>query len=133
MIDGIQEEMSLGCVLVGSAKERQLCERLAGMCRSEAINLAGRTSLRQLGALVRLSELVLGHDSGTIHMAVAMSKPLVCIIGPTDPKRTGPYGHGESIVSASVECAPCRRSVCEDNKCMRLIHLSTIDGQVHYL
>ena len=133
VIDGIREEMSLGCVLAGSGKERQLCERLAGMCDSEPVNLAGRTSLEQLGALVNRSELVLGHDSGTIHLAVAMNKPLVCIIGPTDPKRTGPYGRNDSIVSANVECAPCRRSVCADDRCMRLIGAETVLAKVKTL
>ena len=133
VINGIQKEMSLGCVLVGSSSERQLCERLAGMCEAEPVNLAGLTSLGQLGALVNRSELVLGHDSGTIHLAVAMNKPLVCIIGPTDPKRTGPYGREDSIISANVECAPCRRSVCADDRCMRLIGAETVLAKIKSL
>lgn len=130
VIDGIRKEMSLGCVLVGSNNERQLCERLTEMCRCEPLNLAGRTSLGQLGALVNRCELVLGHDSGTIHLAVAMNKPLVCIIGPTDPKRTGPYGRNNSVVSANADCAPCRRNVCADDRCMRLIGAETVLAKI---
>jgi lipopolysaccharide heptosyltransferase I len=130
VIDGIRAEMSLGCVLVGANNERQLCERLARMCEPEPVNLAGQTSLVQLGALVNRGELVLGHDSGTIHLAVAMNKPLVCIVGPTDPKRTGPYGREDSIVRAEVECWPCRREACADNKCMKLISIEAVLGKI---
>ena len=126
VIDGIKEEMSLRCVLAGAGNEKELCERLAGMCKSEPINMAGKTSLRQLGAMVKRSELVLGHDSGTIHLAVAMDRPLVCIIGPTEPKKTGPYGREDSIVRAEVDCWPCRKTECADNKCMELIGVEAV-------
>ena len=126
VIDAIKEELSLRCVLAGTGAEGKICERLVGMCQAEPVNLAGRTSLRQLVALVKRSELVLGHDSGTIHLAVAMNRPLVCIIGPTEPKRTGPYGREDSIVKANVDCWPCRQTNCADNKCMELISVEAV-------
>ena len=130
VIDGIKEEMSLRCVLAGAKNEKDLCERLAGMCKSEPINMAGETSLKQLAGLVKRSELVVGHDSGTIHLAVAMDRPLVCIIGPTEPKKTGPYGREDSIVRVEVDCWPCRKEKCADNKCMDLIGVEAVLGKI---
>ena len=130
VIDRISSELSLPCVLAGSPSEAQLCGQVGRVCRSKPLNLAGLTALDQLAALVSLSELVLGHDSGTIHLAVALGKPLICIVGPTDPKRTGPYGRSNSIVTAEVDCAPCRRSVCPDNRCMTLITVESVFEKV---
>ena len=133
VIDRIEDELSLPCVLAGAGGEVELCREVAGGCKSKPVNLAGRTSLVQLAALTSHCELVLGHDSGTIHLAVALGKPLACIIGPTDPNRTGPYGRSDSIVRAEVPCAPCRLSVCADNKCMSLISVESVFAKVRSL
>ncbi len=121
VIDGIRTELSLPSVLAGSAGEVELCRELAGLCHSRPLNLAGRTSLAQLIALIGTCRLVLGHDSGAIHLAHALVRPLVCLVGPTDPSKTGPYGGIDSVVRAGVPCAPCRRTVCPDNRCMTLM------------
>ena len=121
VIDRLNEELSLPSVLAGSADEVQLCQHVAELARSRPLNLTGQTSLAQLMAVMSISRLVLGHDSGTIHLAHALGKPLVCIVGPTDPQRSGPYARADSIVTAEVPCAPCRRTVCSDNKCMAMI------------
>ncbi len=133
VIDRIRDEVSLACVLGGAPSEAGLCRKVAESCKSKPINLAGETSLVQLAALMNRCELVLGHDSGTIHLAVALGKPLTCIIGPTDPNRTGPYGRSDSIVRAEVSCAPCRLRVCGDNKCMRLISVESVFTKVKSL
>ena len=121
VIDRMRRELSLPSVLAGSAGEIDLCREVAGLCHSPVLNLAGQTSLAQLMALMSTCKLVLGHDSGTIHLAHALRKPLVCLVGPTDPSKTGPYGRIDSVVKAKVPCAPCRQVVCEDNKCMSMI------------
>ncbi len=133
VIDRIQDELSLACVLAGAPSEVELCGEVAGRCKSKPMNLAGQTSLVQLAALISRCELVLGHDSGTIHLAMALGKALTCIIGPTDPDRTGPYGRSDSIVRAEVSCAPCRLSVCAENKCMGLISVESVFAKVRCL
>ena len=133
LIDRIHDELALPCVLSGAPAEMELCRNVAGRCKSKPLNLAGETSLVQLAALMNRCELVLGHDSGTIHLAVALDKPLACIIGPTNPNRTGLYGRSDSIVRAQVSCAPCRLSVCADNKCMKLISVEDVFAKVKYL
>lgn len=134
VIDRIQAQLSLPCVLAGAPGEVDLCQKIANGCRkAKPLILAGKTSVVQLAALISRCELVLGHDSGTIHLAVALDKPLACIIGPTDPKLTGPYGRGDSIIRVEVPCAPCRLSQCADNKCMHLISVESVFDKVRSL
>jgi len=94
------------CVIVGGPDETERCADIASRCRAEPLNLAGRTSLVELAAVVERAELVLCHDSAVAHLAVALDRPVVCITGPTNPARTGPYRGGD-IVRLPLDCAPC--------------------------
>ena len=98
--------------------------------RRAPINLAGRTSLRQLAAVLALAELVLCHDSAAMHLAVALERPLVCLIGPTNPLRTGPYRRSEDVVQLKLDCAPCylrRLQECpHDHRCMKELDVTTV-------
>ncbi len=92
--------------------------------RSEpaAVNLCGRTTLRELAALVSRARIVITADSTPMHMAAAFDRPLVALFGPTSPTRTGPYGRGESVLGLPLDCSPCylrRLSQCpHGHKCM---------------
>ncbi len=56
--------------------------------------------------------LVIANDSGPIHMAAALEVPVLAVFGPTNPKRTGPYGRQHRVVTADVFCRPCYRRHC---------------------
>ena len=56
--------------------------------------------------------LVIANDSGPLHMAVALGIPVVTVFGPTDPKRTGPYGNEQHVVRSGVDCSPCLSKEC---------------------
>lgn len=109
------------CVIVGSPDESARCAEIASRCRTAPLNLAGRTSLPELVATVDRADLVLCHDSAVAHLAVAVETPVVCITGPTNPARTGPY-RGGIVVRLPLDCAPCylrRRAQCpHDHRCM---------------
>jgi len=121
-IDALQEAAEVRCVLLGSADEVDLCGRIARACKNAPVDLAGRTSVRLLAAAIGLADAVLCHDSAAMHLAVALGRPLVCLVGPTSPGRTGPYGRPDDVVRLDLECAPCylrRLSQCRhEHKCM---------------
>lgn len=99
-------------IITGAASERPLAEDIAElMDRRRVVVVAGRTSLGQLAVLFRRCEVVIGVDSGPMHLAVAMGTPTVHLFGPSDPAAFGPYGDGarHAIVSAEMECSPCGR------------------------
>jgi heptosyltransferase I len=53
-----------------------------------------------------------------MHLAAAVGTPVVALFGPTDPKRTGPYGPGHEVVRAGLSCSPCFLKKCPTKKCM---------------
>ena len=122
VIDRLQEDSKARCLLVGGPDEVRLCERIAAPCRATPANLAGRTSLRQLAAVIGLADLMICHDSAVSHLAVALKRPLVCLVGPTNPNRTGPYRRTEDVVQLRLDCMPCyqrRLHQCRyDHRCM---------------
>ncbi len=122
VIDELQQSGAARCMLLGGPDEQQLCRTIADSCTSSPLDLSGRTSLRQMSALLELADVVLCHDSGPMHVAVALGRPVVCIMGPTNPLRTGPYRRPESVVRLDLDCAPCylkRLSQCpHGHRCM---------------
>jgi len=73
------------------------------------INLVGQTSLQEMTAILKEAALVVGNDSGPLHVAAALSVPLVGLYGPTDPAVVGPYGQLDGVVQASSNIPRKRR------------------------
>ncbi|MBI1825515.1 MAG: lipopolysaccharide heptosyltransferase II [Planctomycetes bacterium] len=111
------------CVLLGSPDESDLCERVANSCRRPPINLCSKTPLRTMAVIIERAEIVICHDSGPMHIAAALNRRLVCINGPTNPLRTGPYHRLNDVVRLDIPCSPCylrKLSQCpHDHRCMR--------------
>jgi len=68
-----------------------------------------------MGGYLAAMDLVVANDSGSVHMAAAVGTPSVVVFGPTDPRRTGPYGEGHCVVAAEAPCRPCFKRVCRVN------------------
>jgi ADP-heptose:LPS heptosyltransferase len=65
-------------------------------------------------------------DTGPMHIAAAVGKPVVALFGPTAEWRTGPYGDGHQIVTSSEKCRPCFKRNCETSACMRSISVDRV-------
>lgn len=88
----------------------------------ELIDLTGKTSLRELAALIKACHLYISADTGPLHFAAALKKPLVAMYGPTKADRTGPYGSENiTVIAAPVKCAGCLKKQCDDWRCMYAI------------
>jgi len=88
------------------------------------VNLAGRTTLVQMGSWFSGMDLAIANDSGPMHMAAALGVPVVAVFGPTDPVRTGPYGARHSVLTAEgLSCRPCFRRSCREAipECLRRV------------
>ena len=103
--------------LVGAPGDREVCDQIASeIGDSRVINLCGKTTLPELGGVLKQMKLVVTVDSGPMHMAAAAGVPVVAIFGATDPKRTGPYGAGPVIITEpELECRPCLSRTCRRN------------------
>ena len=124
LCDRIRTELGLGVVLTGG--EAGVLERIRARMKTAAVNLGGRTALRELAWLYRQACLVVTTDSGPMHIAAAMGTPVVALFGPTDPNRTGPYGPGHRVIRRELSCSPCLRKRCETKKCMREIGVGEV-------
>jgi ADP-heptose:LPS heptosyltransferase len=83
-----------------------LCEEIASLAPG-AVSLAGETALSELAALISRAAICVTNDSGPMHLAVALGRPVVSVFGPTDPVWAGPYRQPDSVVRAGVPCSPC--------------------------
>ena len=127
-------EREIRTVLIGGRSEAdaKAAADILSLARSKPINLAGRTSLPELAALVKRFKCLVTSDSAPMHMAAAMSTPFVVLFGPTDPDRHLPPSGNCAVVKRELGCSPCYKPVCSDIRCMREITvedvLKAIDG-----
>jgi heptosyltransferase-2 len=98
--------------LFGSPKDRAVAEEISqlapGLCR----NLCGATSLAQAIDLLAMAELVVCNDSGLMHVAAALERPLVTLYGSSSPGFTPPLSDQADILSLKLDCSPCFKREC---------------------
>ncbi len=118
----VARQQSASVALFGSESERPLCDDIAASIRARgvaALNLAGKTSLREFIDLASACRVFLTNDSGAMHIASAAGVPTVAIFGATDDVATGPTGPQARVVRQPVECSPCLLRECPiDHRCM---------------
>lgn len=117
--DALAEEWGTGVVVVGSTAETPLAGEIGEAMRSSPVNLAGKTTVRELMSLLSLSSFLVTNDSGPMHIGAAFGVPLVAIFGPTDWRRTSPWTERAKVVRVNVDCSPCRLRTCDrGHECM---------------
>jgi ADP-heptose:LPS heptosyltransferase len=118
-------------VLTGGPAEAAVVAQTAAVLGRPVVNLAGATPLATLGAVYARCRLVLGPDSGPLHLAVAVGTPTVHLFGPADPARFGPWGPGERhrVVASDLPCVPCGRLDWPDpgaHPCVRTLSVAAV-------
>ncbi|MCP4251544.1 MAG: lipopolysaccharide heptosyltransferase II [bacterium] len=130
LIDGLADRFGLPTVLLAGPDEAAICERIQSQSTRAPINLAGRTALPVLAAVLERAAVVICHDSAPMHLAVALGRPLVCILGPTHRNKTGPYSRTAKVLQEDLPCVPCylrRLSQCRhDHACMTGISVDQV-------
>jgi lipopolysaccharide heptosyltransferase I len=115
-------QKGLAVALIGSERERAVCGEVAALAPG-VVDLAGETTLSEVAALIRRAAICVTNDSGPMHLAVALGRPVVSIFGPTDPIWIGPYRRDGAVLQAKLPCVPCylrQLSRCpHDHACMR--------------
>lgn len=121
----LTDELGAGIVLVGGGNERDLAEGIRAGMTGRPLDLVGRTSLLQLGAVLARAALLVSGDTGPLHMATAVGTPVVGLFGAIDPLRTGPVGKGHRVIRhTEVPCVPCMARSCSHTpqlECMEKI------------
>jgi ADP-heptose:LPS heptosyltransferase len=119
------ERAGLGALVTGTPSERALCERVASAAGARPV--AGRLSVAGLIALLERSVAVASNDTGPVHLASALGRPVLALFGPNTPVLYGPLAPGSRALHKALPCSPCltadnyRSSACRLHVCMESI------------
>lgn len=98
--------------LVGSAKDREVAEKIISLGNQTARNLCGKTDLIDAIALLSCAQLVISNDSGLMHIAAALDRPLIALFGSSSPQFTPPLSNEASVIKLDIKCSPCFKREC---------------------
>ena len=133
-IDAIAGKHGLHAVLVGGPGDVACAAAIADSSRSPTLNLAGKTNLKELSALLSHGRLFLGNDSGPAQLAAYLGIPTAIVFsGTNDVSVWRPPGENVAIISHRVDCSPCELRSCPYPRCLLEIGVDDVLGAVDHL
>ncbi len=117
-------------MVFGGEGDEEACCVVADGIGEKAINLCGKTTLRELAALIERCAVLISNDSGSMHLAAAIGTPTIGVFGPTDPARSAPPENC-TVIKKAIDCSPCSRRECPtDFRCMTSISAEEVYQRV---
>ncbi len=118
--------------IFGSQNDEASAELISQATEGRAMNLAGQTTLSEACDLLSLAQAVVTNDSGLMHIAAALDKPLVALYGSTDPSFTPPLAHQTFIYRTKEDCSPCFKRTCplKHHNCMKSLEPTPVIKQI---
>ncbi|MEO8331978.1 MAG: lipopolysaccharide heptosyltransferase II [Gallionella sp.] len=98
--------------LIGSAKDSEVAENIVALGNPECRNLCGSTDLGDAIALLSCAQLVISNDSGLMHLAAALGRPMLALFGSSSPRFTPPLSGQAHIIKLDLKCSPCFKREC---------------------
>jgi heptosyltransferase I len=106
----VEKRYDIPVVLLGYGEEEyRLASQIADQADKRVCNLVNKTSLLQSVAVLKSAALVVGNDSGPLHIAAALDIPVIGLYGPTDPAIVGPYGRRQTVIDPDPDLPRSRR------------------------
>ncbi len=107
--------------LFGSAKDKAVTEKIMALTHEACLDLAGKTQLDEAIDLLALAKAVVTNDSGLMHVAAALKKPIIALYGSSSPQFTPPLAEKVAVKKLDLPCQPCFKRECplEHHRCMR--------------
>ncbi len=125
--DKLAAEYGVRIVLTGGPGEAEIGRDIEAAMTHAPLNLVGRTSVRQMMAILSRCRLMVTNDSGPMHVAAAFGVPIVAVFGPTDHTTTSPLAGNCRIIRKEADCAPCLLRQCPtDHRCMESIGVEDV-------
>lgn len=125
--DALLRRGDTAVILIGTAAERTVAERVRELMRQEPLVLTGQTTVADLLALLSCAHLLISNDTGAAHVGAAVGAPTVVIFGPTEDFATRPFSDHAHIVKHPVECSPCMLRDCPiDHRCMTRVQVEDV-------
>ncbi|MBD3178582.1 MAG: hypothetical protein GF417_02730 [Candidatus Latescibacteria bacterium] len=119
LIERIEEDAGMKSVILTGPGEENIVDELLSSCGRRP-GVIPYLPVRKAGAVMKVSDCVIANDGGVMHLSVALGKPTVGILGPTEPEIWFPYGDMGPfrVATLNLECAPCHRHYCEEPVCL---------------
>lgn len=99
------------------------------------INLVNKTTLKEANQIINISDLIVGNDTGNIHIADALGKRTLTIFGPTNPKKIGAYSSKAEYITLNLKCQYCYGKVeminCIERKCLKNIEVNLVYEKIN--
>ncbi len=120
--------------LVGSPRDHAVAETIAQQAGDGCINLCGRTDIAEAADLLGAARLVVSNDSGLMHVAAAVGRPVVALYGSSSPKFTPPLGRDTRILSLGLDCSPCFERNCPLGhlRCLRDLRPASVFAAIDF-
>jgi heptosyltransferase-1 len=116
LVNGIGQHYAIACVLTGGPDDIPMASRIRSMIPGRIIDLVGKTSLIDLKEVIAGASAMVTCDTGPMHLAVALGKEVIALIGPTNPRRTGPLKG--KVIKQDLSCMPCNKRKCGNPVCL---------------
>jgi len=107
--------------ILGGKDDEILGRTVLQAAPARCLDLTGKISLTEMIEWIRLSRVMVTNDTGPMHVAAAVGTPVVGLFGPTEPRRTGPYGQVEHVLRLDLPCVPCMSSRCRHKPVMECL------------
>ncbi len=127
LVDYLYSKDIIPIVIGGGSVDGRLVAEINERAEIPAVDLVGKTTLKQLAYMIKNAKAVVGGDTGPMHLAAGLEKPVVMLMGPTDINRNGPYGQEKNAVEISRQCKHCWKRQCKLNlDCLADIKLEAV-------
>lgn len=115
----------------GGAKDEARAKAILANMHEKAVNLIGKTTLKELSVIIRDARVLIGGDTGPTHLAAGLGVPTIELMGPTDANRNGPYGQADNAIEIKADCKHCWKRKCrKEIDCLEQITVEQVIEKV---
>ena len=127
LVDYLYSKEIIPVVIGGGVIDDRLIAEINEKTQIPPVDLVGKTTLKQLAYIIQNAKAIVGGDTGPMHLAAGLGKPVVALMGPTDTNRNGPYGQPQNAIEITRECKYCWKRECKLKlDCLSDIKLETV-------
>lgn len=131
VVDYLNLDKQFGVIFIGDEHDGKIVENIQKDMKGQSVDLCGKLTLSQLGIVISRCQGMVSNDSGPMHIASYLNKPIITIYGPTDPKKYGPWSNKCFAVRSNKECDACLNPKQKmPHRCMDNVDVNEVVGAI---
>ena len=129
--DWLYERRLIPVLVGGGVVDKQRAAEICAQTEIPPIDLVGRTNFKQLTYILQNAQLVIGGDTGPVHLSAGVGTKTIMLMGPTNANRNGPYGQMENAIEADRSCKYCWKRACPKQlDCLANIQVQQVEQRI---